>query len=128
MITHFTPLKLDGTRNRSVLFITMFHTRGKVYSENLNLIKHVRAIVIVVIASASTYFDASTGTEDELVFSHQFGADIREYSSQYGSVEGVSYTAKNLVGTATRYPAYGDYPETYVPVIIQIIYCNISLT
>ena len=78
-------------------------------------------VAIVVIATATAYFDDSTGTEDELVFSHQFGADIREYSSQYGSVEGVSYTAKNLVGTVTRYPAYGDYPETYVPVMIKNI-------
>ncbi|XP_057368777.1 F-box/LRR-repeat protein 4-like [Daphnia carinata] len=50
-----------------------------------------------------------------LVFIEQHASRVTCYSSQYGHVTGVSYTANNLVGPPSRFPAYGDFPETYVP-------------
>lgn len=57
------------------------------------------------------------GKEDEsLVFIEQYASRITCYTSQYGSVNGVSYTANNLIGPPSRFPSYGDFPETYAPV------------
>ena len=38
-----------------------------------------------------------------------------DFSSQYGSERSFSYTARNCLGTPSRFPSYGDYPQTYVP-------------
>lgn len=59
------------------------------------------------------------GRNEGLVFIEQFASKITYYSSQYGHVNGVSYTANNLVGPPSRFPAYGDYSETYVPVTMN---------
>ena len=54
-----------------------------------------------------------------------------DFSSQYGSERSFSYTARNCLGTPSRFPSYGDYPQTYVPrfiphfeqVLFQINWC-----
>ena len=48
----------------------------------------------------------------------QFAYRVTDYSSQYGSRNGVSYTANNIVGPPSHFPSYGDFSETYVPVIL----------
>nr|CAH0099980.1 unnamed protein product [Daphnia galeata] len=55
------------------------------------------------------------GNSEGLNFIEQYASKVTYYTSQYGSVNGVSYTANNLIGPPSRFPAYGDFPETYVP-------------
>ena len=38
---------------------------------------------------------------------------FQDFSSQYGSDQSYSYTASNLVGTPSMFPAYGDSPYTF---------------
>ena len=57
------------------------------------------------------------GNSEGLIFIEQYASKVTYYTSQYGSANGVSYTANNLIGPPSRYPAYGDFPETYVPVL-----------
>ena len=59
-----------------------------------------------------------TVLEEELVFLEQFGFRVTDFSSQYGNANGVSYTANNILGPPCRFPAYGDFSETYLPVFI----------
>ncbi|EFX72265.1 hypothetical protein DAPPUDRAFT_59219 [Daphnia pulex] len=56
-----------------------------------------------------------SGNSEGLIFIEQYASKVTYYTSQYGSINGVSYTANNLMGPPSRYPAYGDFPETYVP-------------
>jgi F-box/leucine-rich repeat protein 4 len=58
-----------------------------------------------------------SGNSEGLIFIEQYASKVSYYTSQYGSINGVSYTANNLIGPPSRYPAYGDFPETYVPVL-----------
>ena len=39
--------------------------------------------------------------------------NFQDFSSQYGSDQSYSYTASNLVGTPSMFPAYGDSPYTF---------------
>jgi hypothetical protein len=67
--------------------------------------------------------------DEEVVFVEQFGFRVSDFSSQYGSSAGVSYTANNILGPPTRFPAYGDFSETFLPVFIIYFICTfISLT
>lgn len=52
----------------------------------------------------------------------QFASRVLEFSSQYGSDNSISYTACNITGRPSKFPNYGDFPETYAMVsdIIQI--------
>jgi len=45
----------------------------------------------------------------------QYAAQVLDFSSQYGSERSFSYTARNCLGTPSRFPRYGDYPQTFVP-------------
>jgi len=46
----------------------------------------------------------------------QFGIAVLDFSSQYGSASGFSYTVRNIVGRPSSYPLYGDFSRTYAPV------------
>lgn len=49
-------------------------------------------------------------------FIFQFSSDVVDFSSQYGSDISISYTASNLTGRPSKFPNYGDFPQTYVMV------------
>lgn len=69
-----------------------------------------------------TYMDKKTirrinkqrSTLDNFVF--QFSSDVVDFSSQYGSDISISYTASNLTGRPSKFPNYGDFPQSYVMV------------
>lgn len=46
----------------------------------------------------------------------QFAQRATEYSSQYGSDCSISYTGCNITGRPSKYPNYGDFPETFAMV------------
>jgi len=46
----------------------------------------------------------------------QFAQGVLDYSSQYGIDYSISYTANNICGKPTKYPDYGDFPETFAMV------------
>lgn len=46
----------------------------------------------------------------------QFASRVLEFSSQYGSDNSISYTACNITGRPSKYPNYGDFPETFAMV------------
>lgn len=46
----------------------------------------------------------------------QFAQRVLEFSSQYGSDYSISYTACNITGRPSKYPNYGDFPETFAMV------------
>lgn len=58
----------------------------------------------------------SFDNESEVIIK-QFVHDVIDFSSQYGSDLSISYTAYNLTGKPSKYPDYGDFPETYAMVI-----------
>lgn len=49
-------------------------------------------------------------------FVFQFSSDVVDFSSQYGSDISISYTASNLIGRPSKFPNYGDFPQSYVMV------------
>lgn len=69
-----------------------------------------------------TYMDQTSYTriakqqviEDNVVF--QFSSEVVDFSSQYGSDISISYTASNLTGRPSKFPNYGDFPQSYVMV------------
>lgn len=46
----------------------------------------------------------------------QFASRVLEFSTQYGSDNSISYTACNITGRPSKYPNYGDFPETFAMV------------
>lgn len=46
----------------------------------------------------------------------QFASRVLEFSSQYGSDNSISYTACNITGRPSKFPNYGDFPETFAMV------------
>lgn len=46
----------------------------------------------------------------------QFAQRVLEFSSQYGSDYSISYTACNITGRPSKFPNYGDFPETFAMV------------
>jgi hypothetical protein len=44
----------------------------------------------------------------------QYASEVLDFSSQYGSDNSISYTAHNIVGVPTKFPAYGDFSQTFV--------------
>ena len=44
----------------------------------------------------------------------QYANQVLDFSSQYGSDMTFSYTAANCLGRPMKFPAYGDFPETFV--------------
>ncbi|XP_060861011.1 F-box/LRR-repeat protein 4 [Metopolophium dirhodum] len=49
---------------------------------------------------------------DNFVF--QFSSEVVDFSSQYGSDISISYTASNVTGRPSKFPNYGDFPQSYV--------------
>lgn len=47
---------------------------------------------------------------------NQYAQDVIDFSSQYGSDYSISYTALNITGRPSKYPDYGDFPETFAMV------------
>lgn len=48
---------------------------------------------------------------------NEYISEVLEFSSQYGNDESISYTAINLSGKPSKYPEYGDFPESFMLVI-----------
>lgn len=46
----------------------------------------------------------------------QFAQRVLEFSSQYGADYSISYTACNITGRPSKFPNYGDFPETFAMV------------
>ena len=44
----------------------------------------------------------------------QYANQVLDFSSQYGSDTTFSYTAANCLGKPAKFPAYGDFPPTFV--------------
>jgi len=53
-------------------------------------------------------------TMENFVF--QFSTEVVDFTSQYGSDISISYTASNLTGRPSKFPNYGDFPQSYVMV------------
>ncbi|KAH8280788.1 hypothetical protein KR054_012385 [Drosophila jambulina] len=51
--------------------------------------------------------------DDQGYYLEQYVLGVLDFSSQYGIDYSISYTAANVIGRPTKYPAYGDYPETF---------------
>jgi F-box/leucine-rich repeat protein 4 len=63
-----------------------------------------------------TSFNLSNSENCDAVFVEQFVQSVRGFSSQYGRSLSVSYTADNIVGKPSKFPDYGDFPQTFVMV------------
>ena len=50
----------------------------------------------------------------------QYASHVLDFSSQYGSERSFSYTARNCLGMPSKFPSYGDFPQTYVPRFIPL--------
>lgn len=66
--------------------------------------------------------DRKTATPDGNASLKQYVTDVRSFSSQYGSEISISYTAYNICGKPSKYPAYGDFPQTFVMVCKTTIF------
>jgi len=55
----------------------------------------------------------SSDDECEKFLIQQHAEDVVDFSSQYGSVDSISYTAHNLTGASRVFPAYGDHAEAF---------------
>lgn len=67
-------------------------------------------------ANRKCFNSYETATSDPIIVIEQFVSDVRSFSSQYGSEISISYTAHNICGKPSKYPAYGDFPQTFVMV------------
>ena len=48
------------------------------------------------------------------VLVEQYANQVLDFSTQYGSDTSFSYTAANCLGKPVKFPAYGDFPPTFV--------------
>lgn len=44
----------------------------------------------------------------------QYVFRVHDYTSRYNNSSSSYYAPSNLIGKYEKYPAYGDYPETYI--------------
>ena len=44
----------------------------------------------------------------------QYASQVLDFSNQYGSDRSFSYTAANCLGVPSKFPNYGDFPQTFV--------------
>ncbi|XP_014213148.1 F-box/LRR-repeat protein 4 [Copidosoma floridanum] len=65
-------------------------------------------------ASASLGSGAASGKEESVKFVEQYAKSVVDFSSQYGSPKSLCYTAYNIVGSPSKFPDYGDFPESFV--------------
>ncbi|GFG35289.1 hypothetical protein Cfor_01698, partial [Coptotermes formosanus] len=61
-----------------------------------------------------TSFNFSNSDNSDAEFVEQFVQSVRGFSSQYGRSLSISYTADNIVGKPSKFPDYGDFPQTFV--------------
>lgn len=57
-----------------------------------------------------------------MLFIEQFVEAVVSYSSRYNNSMSVSYAPDNVIGKTVKYPNYGDYPDTYMLVSIEILH------
>lgn len=50
----------------------------------------------------------------QMYFIEQFAESVIDYTSRYNNTVSVSYAPENIIGKPTKYPCYGDFPETYM--------------
>jgi F-box and leucine-rich repeat protein 4 len=55
----------------------------------------------------------------------QHAEDVTDFSSQYGSIDSISYTAQNLTGSSRVFPAYGDHAEAF-SMVCTVIFLHFS--
>lgn len=72
----------------------------------------------------SSKYSAQEYLCSHMTFIEQYAESVLEYSSKYNSVMSISYAPENVTGKANRYPNYGDFPDTYILVCMQIITSN----
>lgn len=60
--------------------------------------------------TANTPDDSTTNRIEQLV------QGVLDFSSQYGSDSSISFTAHNITGAPSKFPEYGDFPETFAMV------------
>ncbi|KAK5640888.1 hypothetical protein RI129_009435 [Pyrocoelia pectoralis] len=48
-----------------------------------------------------------------MIFLEQFVESVISYSSRYNSILSILYAPENLIGNPSKYPNYGDYPNSY---------------
>lgn len=63
----------------------------------------------------------SNPTKDNIIIYKQYVQDVLDFSSQYGSDISISYTAYNILGKPSKYPDYGDFPQTFVVVSVNYL-------
>jgi F-box/leucine-rich repeat protein 4 len=51
---------------------------------------------------------------DSRMLVEQYASQVLDFSSQYGSDRSFSYTAANCLGVPSKFPQYGDFPQTFV--------------
>lgn len=103
---------------------TYLHLGGNPKSRNdvdvtVLLVKTVTAIkptLKMVDPDELTAFNLSNSDNNDAVFVEQFVHSVRGFSSQYGRSLSISYTADNIVGRPSKFPDYGDFPQTFVMV------------
>lgn len=63
----------------------------------------------------SNFSEEESGQQEQVRIC-QYGYRVLDFSSQYGSDTSISYTAYNIIGRQSKYPDYGDFPETFAMV------------
>ncbi|XP_055625685.1 F-box/LRR-repeat protein 4 [Toxorhynchites rutilus septentrionalis] len=61
----------------------------------------------------SSIYQPDSDPGGQQVTINQYAQSIVDFSSQYGSDTSISYTAYNVAGKPSKYPDYGDFPETF---------------
>jgi len=103
---------------------THLHSGGNLKSRNNVGVTVLLAKTVTAVKPASkmvdsdelTAFNLSNSDNSDAVFVEQFVHSVRGYSSQYGRSLSISYTADNIVGKPSKFPDYGDFPQTFVMV------------
>jgi len=68
----------------------------------------------------NTFFKGLFGPRDEIktldrnLLVEQYAIQVLDFATQYGSDFSYSYTAANCLGVPSKFPNYGDFPQTYV--------------
>ena len=58
--------------------------------------------------------DLSEETAEPSLLLEQYASQVLDFSTQYGSDRSFSYTAANCLGVPSKFPNYGDFPQTFV--------------
>lgn len=63
----------------------------------------------------------SIDKENHVDFVQQFVKNVPSFSSQYGGSYSISYAATNIIGPPSKFPKYGDFPQTFAMVRISYV-------